>query len=159
MAQVQRGSVGSLLVIGAMRFGMVGSFRVLGIGGGDLRIGSFSPKQYMAVYRLAMLIPRAIKKRAFVDPFPVAPGARCTVVYEKPVTIRELANELDVTMSFLHRKVRAGKLPGFRVGDQVCVTPAVAALVREWYTENRGKWWPRDGFADPDASDDETEHG
>lgn len=114
------------------------------------------PKQYMTVYCLAMFIPPAVEHPSRTWVYPTAPGARFTVVYSKPVPIRELADELGVTMSFLHRKARDGKLPAFPVGDQTCVTPAVAQILKDWYATHRGKWWPKDGFTDPDEQPADT---
>ncbi len=88
-----------------------------------------------------MLIPIAVQHPPKTWVFR-APGARCTVVYEMPVPIRALAEDLGVTMSFLHRKVRSGHLPGVRVGDQVLVAPDVADRVREWHKDHKGEKWP-----------------
>jgi len=102
-----------------------------------------------------MFIPPAVEHPARTWVFPVAPGAEFTVVYSLPVPITELAERIGVTPSFLHRKARAGQLQSFSVGEQTCVSPKVAALVEAWYADNRQqgrtRWWPREGFQDPDA--------
>ncbi|WP_146175075.1 hypothetical protein [Umezawaea tangerina] len=82
-----------------------------------------------------MHIPIAVEDPPGAWVFP-PPGARCTVVYEPPVPIRQLADELGVGMSLLHRQVRFGKIPVIRVGNQVCVTPDVARRIKAWRTEH-----------------------
>jgi hypothetical protein len=77
------------------------------------------------------------------------PGAECTIVYEPPVTIRALAAELGITMSFLHRKARAGKIPSFPVGDQTCVSPDTARRIKTWWEAKRpNERWP--DFSQPE---------
>lgn len=117
--------------------------------------GSDVAKQYTYLYCLAMFIPPAVEHPARTWVFPAAPGAQFTVVYSLPVPITELAKQIGVPSTFLHRKARAGQLQSFLIGEQVCVSPAVAALVEAWYAENRElnrtRWWPREGFRDPDV--------
>lgn len=100
-----------------------------------------------------MYIPLAVEYPPGTWVFPAAAGAEFMVVYSLPVPITELAARVGVTPSFLHRKARSGQLPSFSLGDQTCVSPAVAELVIAWYAENsemeRQRWWPRGGFVDP----------
>lgn len=82
------------------------------------------------------------------------PGAQFTIVYEPPVTIRALAAELGITMSFLHRKVRDKKIPGFTVGDQTCVSPETAQRIKTWWEQKRPhERWP--DFTKPDTPNDD----
>jgi hypothetical protein len=95
------------------------------------------------------LLPRPSQASA------VAPGAESTSVYEKPVVpIRELAADLGITMSFLHRKARAGTLGSFPVGDQTCVTAETAQRIRAWWNSKRpNERWP--DFSKPEEPDGE----
>lgn len=68
------------------------------------------------------------------------------------VALRDLADQLGLTMSALHQHARAGKIPTHRVRNVVFVTDAIARQVREWHKTHRNYTWPV--FTEDEESDD-----
>ena len=58
------------------------------------------------------------------------------------VALRDLADQLGLTMSALHQQARAGKIPTHRVRNVVFVTGGIAQQIREWHRDNRNRTWP-----------------
>ncbi len=67
------------------------------------------------------------------------------------VALRDLADQLGLTMSALHQQARAGKIPTHRVRNVVFVTGGIAQQIREWHQGNRNRTWPV--FTETDEGD------